>query len=196
MKNQPEIYVSIDIEADGPIPGPHSMLSLGAVALDAEGTELGSWYANFDLLEGAQAHPDTQKFWAEHQKYYDLTRTWCQTPTEAMTHFVEWVEALPGRPVAVAAPAGFDFTWVYWYMMRFVGRSAFSFSCVDMRTVSMCVLNRPYTETTKRRWPRHWFHPTVKHSHHAEEDAREQGYSFVAMLRDLRQQHSVRDINN
>lgn len=29
-----EIYFSIDVETDGPIPGPHSMLSLGAAAFD------------------------------------------------------------------------------------------------------------------------------------------------------------------
>jgi hypothetical protein len=27
-----EIYVSTDVETDGPIPGPHSMLSLGSAA--------------------------------------------------------------------------------------------------------------------------------------------------------------------
>ena len=32
-----ECYVSVDIEADGPIPGAHSMLRLGAAAFDAEG---------------------------------------------------------------------------------------------------------------------------------------------------------------
>ncbi len=30
-----EDYVSVDIEADGPVPGLHSMLSLGAVAHDS-----------------------------------------------------------------------------------------------------------------------------------------------------------------
>jgi len=28
------MYVSVDIESDGPIPGPHSLLSLGAAAFD------------------------------------------------------------------------------------------------------------------------------------------------------------------
>ena len=27
---KPSLYISVDIEADGPIPGPYSMLSLGA----------------------------------------------------------------------------------------------------------------------------------------------------------------------
>jgi hypothetical protein len=33
----PEIYVSTDVEADGPIPGPHSMLSMGSAAYAADG---------------------------------------------------------------------------------------------------------------------------------------------------------------
>jgi len=33
-----ECYVSTDIEADGPIPGPNSMLSFGSAAFLADGT--------------------------------------------------------------------------------------------------------------------------------------------------------------
>ncbi len=29
---KPEIYISTDVEADGPIPGPHSMLSFASAA--------------------------------------------------------------------------------------------------------------------------------------------------------------------
>jgi hypothetical protein len=34
----PEIYVSTDVEADGPIPGPHSMLSFASAAFLANKT--------------------------------------------------------------------------------------------------------------------------------------------------------------
>jgi len=34
-------YVVCDIEADGPIPGPHSMISLGAVAVNKAGQRFG-----------------------------------------------------------------------------------------------------------------------------------------------------------
>jgi hypothetical protein len=34
----PEIYISTDVEADGPIPGPHSMLSMGAAAFREDKT--------------------------------------------------------------------------------------------------------------------------------------------------------------
>ena len=29
MKKLPELYIACDVEADGPIPGPYSMISLG-----------------------------------------------------------------------------------------------------------------------------------------------------------------------
>jgi hypothetical protein len=32
MKNTGEVYVSTDVETDGPIPGPHSMLSFASAA--------------------------------------------------------------------------------------------------------------------------------------------------------------------
>lgn len=184
MKKKSEIYISLDIETDGPIPGPHSMLSLGAVAFDASGTELGAWYQNFDLLEGAAPHPDTQKFWADNPDAYDLTRICTHPPQEAMTNFVNWINSLQGKPVAVAAPAGFDFTWVYWYLIRFTGASPFSFSCIDVKTMVMTMLKLPYRDSSKRSWKKSW-QSGLPHTHHALDDAREQGVSFCLMLKEL-----------
>ena len=58
-----EIYVSTDIEADGPIPGPNSMLSFGSAAFLADGTMIGTFSRNLETLEGAVADPDTAKWW-------------------------------------------------------------------------------------------------------------------------------------
>ncbi len=33
IRTEPYLFISVDVEADGPIPGPHNMLSLGAVLL-------------------------------------------------------------------------------------------------------------------------------------------------------------------
>ncbi|MEW8000408.1 MAG: hypothetical protein AB2795_17805 [Candidatus Thiodiazotropha endolucinida] len=43
---KPEIYVSTDIEADGPIPGPHSMLSFASAAYTADKQLVGTFSAN------------------------------------------------------------------------------------------------------------------------------------------------------
>lgn len=41
-----EIYVSTDVEIDGPIPGPFSLLSIGSIAYTEEGIELSRFSAN------------------------------------------------------------------------------------------------------------------------------------------------------
>lgn len=49
-----EVYVSTDVEADGPIPGPHSMLSFGSAAYTADKRLLQTFSANLETLPGAQ----------------------------------------------------------------------------------------------------------------------------------------------
>ena len=45
-----EIYVSTDIEADGPIPGPHSMLSFASAAYQTDRTLAGTFSCNLETL--------------------------------------------------------------------------------------------------------------------------------------------------
>jgi hypothetical protein len=177
-----EVYVSTDVEADGPIPGPHSMLSFASVAFDDEGNEVGSFTRNLHTLDGASGHPDTMKWWATQEAAWKACRTDLVSASDAMNAYVKWIDALAGRPVFVAYPAGFDFLFVYWYLMRFAGRSPFSHSALDIKTFAMAVLKCRYRDATKRHMPRAWF-PAVKHSHVALDDAREQGLLFMAMLK-------------
>src|SRR6185437_15565310 len=101
----PEIYVSTDVETDGPIPGPHSMLSFASAAYLADKTLLGTFTANLQLLPGATGNPDTMSWWRDHQAAYDATRLNIEEASIAMRRYVDWVKSLPGRPVFVAYPA-------------------------------------------------------------------------------------------
>jgi hypothetical protein len=58
-----EIYVSTDVEADGPIPGPHSMLSFASAAYRADKNLIGTFSANLATLPGAQRDPKTMAWW-------------------------------------------------------------------------------------------------------------------------------------
>jgi hypothetical protein len=178
----PEIYVSTDIEADGPIPGLHSMLSFASAAFTRDKTLLGTFSANLSLLDGAVPHPTTMDFWRQNQSAYDATRVDVQDPADAMPRYVAWVESLPGKPVFVAYPAAYDFMFVYWYMIRFAGRSPFSHSALDMKTLAMALLRGEYRAATKRNMPREWFDPADRHTHVALDDAIEQGHLFCNML--------------
>ncbi len=178
-----EIYISTDIETDGPIPGPHSMLSLGSAAYLPDKTLISTIEINFETLPGATGHPETMEFWSRYKKAYQYTRVDTQSPEGGMQQYVDWVEELEGKPVFVAYPAGFDFLFVYWYLIKFVGRSPFSHSALDMKTFAMSLMGKGYRESTKRNMPRHWFdrHP---HTHKALDDAIEQGALFCNMLAD------------
>jgi len=179
-----EIYISFDIESDGPCPGVHSMLSLAAVAIDPQlpAPEISSFSVNFELLPGATRDPGTTAFWAEHSHAYDATRINQQPPEKAMRAFAAWIRALPYKKVALAYPAGFDFTFIYWYGHTFLGESPLGFSALDIKTYGACLLNEPYSDATKRNFPDEWFDRSKPHTHIALDDAREQGHLFCKMF--------------
>jgi DNA polymerase III alpha subunit (gram-positive type) len=124
-----EIYISTDVETDGPIPGPR--------------------------------------------------------PEAAMRRYMSWIATLAGKPVFVAYPAGFDFLFVYWYLIRFVGESPFSHSALDIKSFAMAMLKLDYRESGKRSMPKRWF-DDLPHSHVALDDAIEQGALFCNMLAESR----------
>ncbi|SRR5579875_765053 len=189
----PEIYVSTDIETDGPIPGPHSMLSFASAAYRADKTLLGTFSANLHTLPGAEGHPQTMAWWQTQPEAWAAARRNLRKPAEVMPEYVAWLKALPGLPVFVAYPAGFDFLFVYWYLIRFAGESPFSFSALDIKTYAMAMLGTEYRQSVKRNMPRHWFDP-LPHTHCALDDAIEQGALFCNMLAEnLRRTHGERD---
>lgn len=180
-----EIYVSTDVESDGPIPGPNSMLSFASAAFRADGGQAGTFTANLELLPGAAGDPRTMAWWQTQPQAWAACRENLRPPEAAMRDYVAWIEGLPGRPVFVAYPAGYDFLFVYWYLVRFTGGSPFSHSALDIKSFAMCLLGTGYRDATKRNMPRRWFSKRP-HTHVALDDAIEQGELFCAMLKEAR----------
>jgi hypothetical protein len=176
-----EIYVSTDVEADGPIPGPHSMLSFGSAAYRSDKTVVSTFSANLETLEGASGHPRTMEWWESQPEAWKACRERTRSPAEVMPEYVSWLKHLPGKPVFVGYPVAFDFLFVYWYLMRFAGESPFSHSALDIKTYAMAMLKKDYRASVKRNMPRHWF-DDLPHSHVALDDAIGQGALFCNML--------------
>jgi hypothetical protein len=176
-----EIYVSTDVETDGPIPGPHSMLSFASAAYLADKSLVDTFAVNLELLPGATGDPRTMEFWSRNPEAWAKARENPQDPATAIPQYVSWLKKLPGRPVFVAYPAGFDFLFVYWYLIRFAGESPFSHSALDIKTYAMAMLKVGYRDSTKRNMPRRWFDP-IRHRHVALDNAIEQGALFCNML--------------
>lgn len=186
MIHKPEIYVSTDIEADGPIPGPHSMLSFASAAYTSDKTLISTFTANLHTLPNAQPHPSTQVWWDKKPKAWEACRQNCQEPAIAMQAYVAWLKQLPARPVFVGYPATYDFMFIYWYLIKFTGESPFSHSALDIKSFAMALLRTNFRATVKKSMPKHWF-DNLPHTHIALDDAIEQGALLCNMLQAQRQ---------
>ena len=182
MRHQ-EIYISTDVEADGPIPGINSMLSFGSAAYLADKSLLGTFTANLEVLPGATPDPKTMEWWKTQNQAWEACRKDIQPPEKAMKDYLKWLKSLPGRTVFVGYPASYDFMFVYWYLIRFTGESPFSHSALDIKTFAMAMMKTGYRESTKKNMPKKWF-DALPHSHRALDDALEQGALFCNMLRE------------
>ena len=75
-----EVYVSTDVEADGPIPGQNSMLSFGAAAYLSDKTLIGTFTANLELLPGAVGDPKTMNWWKTQPQAWEACRQNLNSP--------------------------------------------------------------------------------------------------------------------
>jgi len=176
-----EIYVSTDVETDGPVAGKHSMLSLGSAAFDADKQLLGTFSANLETLPDALPDAKTAAWWATQPLAWAACRRNTEAPPQVMKRYLTWLKSLGGKPVFVAYPSAFDFPFVYWYLMEFAGENPFGYSAIDIKTYAMALLRKPYRASGKNAMPAQWFDP-APHTHIALDDAIEQGRLFCNML--------------
>lgn len=180
-----DIYFSADVETDGPIPGPYSMLSF---ALVRAGTFDGQHFirpSHYDRHLYVELRPISNNFEVEALQVNGLDRnrlmTEGQDPQDAMTLASEWIrtQSRGGQPVLVAFPLSFDWTWLYWYFVNFSKNgSPFEHSrCLDLKTAYAIKANVPICQSGKSRIPA-IFKGAHVHTHNALDDAIEQAELF------------------
>lgn len=185
-----DFYFSADVETDGPIPGPFSMLSFALVyagKFDGRVFERPSQTASLTFYR--ELKPISEEFQLEALKVNGLDREFLkikgQAPERAMDEASAWVRNLVGdaRPVLVAYPLCFDWSWLYWYFVRFAQHgSPFSHSqCFDLKTAFAIKAKRPIALSGRSE-----LFPTLRsrkvHSHHALDDALEQAEIFANLF--------------
>ncbi|MFJ3160583.1 3'-5' exoribonuclease domain-containing protein [Streptomyces kanasensis] len=187
-RTRPSLYISVDIEADGPIPGPYSMLSVGAAVAgrqDADGytpadPEAATFYR--------ELRPIADDFVPEALAVSGLDRDRLSIegaePRSAMWEFTTWVRRVSddAQPVMCGYPASYDWTFLYWYLIRFTGGSPFGHSgCLDMKTLYATKARVPLRAVAKRAMPRELL-SSRRHTHHALDDAIEQAELFSNLM--------------
>ncbi len=185
---QGDCYISVDVEADGPIPGPYSMLAFGFVVV---GTFDGTVFAAADLDAPTTFYRELQPISSEFVEaalaVSGLDRARLATegadPQRAMDDARGWVASVAGerRPVLVAYPLSYDWMWLHWYFVRFGGSSPFGVAdCLDIKTMMATALRLPVAVVNKGALP-----PDLRsrrpHTHHALDDAIEQAEIFARL---------------
>jgi hypothetical protein len=176
-----EIYVSTDVEADGPAPGLNSMLSFGSAAYLADKTLVATFSANLELLPDAVPDAETMLWWQTQPEAWAACRVDPQPPARVMPQYAAWLKGLGLTPVFVGYPAAFDFMFVTYYLRRFAGRSPFGFSALDIKTYAMAALGVEYSAVNKAAMPPEWF-DELPYTHVALDDAVSQGALFCNIL--------------
>ena len=175
-----DVYFSADVETDGPIPGEFSMLSFALVyAGRFDGTTF-QRPTDYSLFFEADLRPISERFDQEGLAVNGLDRQALlregRDPAAAMADASTWIEqhCAGGTPVLVAYPLSFDWSWLYWYFVRFGGSSPFNHSrCFDLKTAIAVRGRRPVIDSGHDRLPPA-LRSSLPHTHRALDDAIEQ----------------------
>jgi len=144
--SEEECFISIDIEASGPVPGLYSMLSLGACSC-----------ADRSIVFEAIFRPTTMRFLPEALEVtgFDLAQLQKEgrEPGEAMAAFRRWVIETAGSrtPVFVGLNAAFDWAFVNYYFHLFEIQNPFGFAPLDIKALYMGKFHTPWREATSKR---------------------------------------------
>jgi hypothetical protein len=190
-----ELYVCVDVEPDGHVPGTSSIVSLGACAaalrddaaivhpLDPE-AEGHSFYAVL--------RPITDRYVDKALRATGFERATLERegrpPEEALPEFATWIDALAAehdaQPVLAAYPLGFVWHFTQYYLHEFAGRSPFGQSAhYDMKTAYAALASSAVRDAIKRRMPSALLGPKDAKTHHALDDAKGHVDLLLGLLR-------------
>jgi 3' exoribonuclease, RNase T-like len=141
---------------------------------------------NYERIFYKELKPISENFQEEALRVNGLDRSrLCregEAPQAAMTETCHWVKDIAGqaKPVLVAYPLSFDWTWLYWYFIRFsADGSPFEYSrCFDIKTALAVKAAIPISEAGRSRLDPS-LQPKHQHTHHAIDDAIEQAEIFA-----------------
>jgi DNA polymerase III epsilon subunit-like protein len=185
----PVVYVCVDCEASGPVPGLYNLVSLAAVPVVERG-------GRHQLLEDElylELRPVFDGFERAAMKVHGLSRKHLEDhgldPREGMRILRKW--ALRLRPTAnhhlvfVGHNAPFDWSFISYYFAWAKVRNPFGWKALDTKALAMGKLDIPWLATNKdvlaERLP-DIGKEDLKLKHRADYDARYQARILVALL--------------
>lgn len=179
-------YLSVDVEASGPIPGLYSLLSIGACRV-ADPSQ--TFYAELKP-ESRRADPEAM---AIHNLDLDALAQTGLEPREAMARFEEWtLSQMPAgtSPIFVSYNAPFDWMFINDAFHRTLGRNPFGHFPLDIRAFFMGMSGEAWGSIRFDNLADAYL-ARRRRNHNALEDALAQGELFRHLLMDWDQRPRI-----
>lgn len=179
MSSKREIFISVDVETAGPIPGEFSLLSIGACDVDDESR---SFSIELKPINGNAVPKALEVTGLSLEELAERG----SDPAVAMKAFADWALAQSGEDaslVFVGFNAPFDWSFVNYYFHRFTGANPFGFTALDIKALYMGATGSTWSETRSSMIAKH-LSPTRRGDHDALHDARYQAELF-RLVREL-----------
>lgn len=172
-----EVFICVDVETAGPIPPDYSLLSIGACNVFEQQF---TFYIELQPVNN-QLTPEAAQV---HKLSLEDLAVDGIPPAIAMQRFEDWIaeqSAPPKQPVFVAFNAAFDWTFINYYFMHYLGRNPFGHAALDIKAFYMGQAGVSWSETSWRFIsPRFTEGNTL--THHALQDALDQARLFKKLL--------------
>lgn len=172
-----ELYISVDVETSGPIPGEYSLLSIGACLVSEPKTsiylELKPDSVKHDPEALAVSGLDLEKL-----KHEGLT------PLEAMRALDQWLKSScppKQKVIFVGLNAPFDWSFINYYFHKYLGNNPFGFTAIDIKAYFMGAIDCSWNETRSSQMAA-TLKPRSSPNHNALDDARFQAELFSLIL--------------
>jgi hypothetical protein len=162
-------YILVDIEADGPIPGDYSMISIGAVIVDDQLNR--TFYGELKPISHVWIPEALAVSGFSRKKTMSF-----EDPYRVMNNFKTWIQSnSKGKPIFISDNNGFDWMFVCWYFHHFLQENPFGYSSRRLADLFCGVQKDVHAK---------WKHlRKTKHTHNPVDDATGNA-EILLMLRD------------
>jgi DNA polymerase III epsilon subunit-like protein len=162
------LLISVDVEADGPIPYKYSMISFGAVVVE-EGLKR-TFYGQLKPISNIWV-PEALAVSGHTREETELF----DEPDETMSAFSSWLEDLNARPIFISDNPAFDWQFINYYFHTYQDKNPFGFSAKRIG----CIYSGMQKDITQSvQWKR--FRVT-KHTHNPVDDAKGNAEALLKM---------------
>ena len=163
--------IMVDIESDGPIPGDYSMISFGAVVVDEK----------LDKTFYGKLKPISDKWIPDALAVSGFSREATLEFEDAKTvmiNFADWLKVNSiGRPIFFSDNNGFDWQFINWYFIHFIGENPFGFSSTNLGSLYKGLVKDTFKNFKHLR--------KTKHTHNPVDDAMGNAEALLYMKNEM-----------